>query len=66
MLQKKQGETMNNNEEIEQICKQLDFLSSLLLAWDTDRISVDEDALEGLWQMVECIKENVKKMRHLQ
>ncbi len=51
---------MTPTDKLKAAYRQLDFLSAMLLAWDTDRVEIDEELIDGLWQTIECIKEQVK------
>jgi len=54
---------MTQTEQLKEIWRKLDFLSGMLIAWDTDRVAVDDVGMEGIWYMVECIKKEVESLQ---
>lgn len=54
--------TDERGEMIETAVRRLDFVSGMLLAWDVDRIEVDEEIIDGWWYMIECIKRDLEKI----
>ena len=56
---------MTPTETLDIIYKRLDFVCALLIAWDCDRVQIDEDLVDGLWYLVEQIKNDLKPLTNL-
>ena len=53
--------TINQKDALSSANRQMDFLARMMLAWDTEAIPFGEAEKEGVYYMVECIRNDLAK-----
>ena len=53
--------TIDQKDALSGANRQLDFLARMMLAWDTEAIPFGDVEKEGVYYMVECIRNDLAK-----
>lgn len=51
--------TSTQQDTLESIAKQLEFMGGMILAWNTDAIEFGEAEKDGVFYMIECVRKEL-------